>query len=74
MTKTIKKSLISMPLKTTNLSVEESSNLIKSGRKSWINLKSKEKKNSLTIRKVVSIIQLALMINNDDIYSSDIIR
>lgn len=74
LTKTIKRSLTLMPSKTENLTVEESFNLIKSGRKSWIHLKRSEKKNSLTLKKVVSIIQLALIINNDDIYLSDIIR
>lgn len=63
-----------MPLKTRDLTIEESSELVKSGKKCWDRLKEKEKKNCLTILKMISIIQLALMINNDDIYLSDILR
>jgi len=63
-----------MPSKNENLTNEESSMLFKSGQKCWNRLKYKERKNVLTIKKLISIIRLALMINNDDIYLSDILR
>lgn len=63
-----------MPSKTEDLTNEESAMLVKSRKKCWNKLKCKEKKNLLTIKKIISIIQLALMINNDDIYLSDILR
>lgn len=63
-----------MPSNTDDLNIEESSMLFKSGQKCWKKLKYKEKKNMLTIKKIISIIRLALMINDDDIYLSDIIR
>jgi len=74
LTKDIKKTLRSMPSKTEDLTNEESAMLVKSRKKCWNKLKCKEKKNLLTIKKIISIIQLALMINNDDIYLSDILR
>lgn len=63
-----------MPSNTDDLNIEESSTLFKSGQKCWNKLKYEEKKNMLTIKKIISIIRLALMINNDDIYLSDILR
>ncbi|XP_060842088.1 TATA box-binding protein-associated factor RNA polymerase I subunit B [Rhopalosiphum padi] len=74
LTKNIKKSLTSMPSKTKDLTNEESLKLFKAGRKHWNSLKKKEKKNVLSIKKLISILQLALMINDDDIYLSDILR
>ncbi|XP_015374841.1 PREDICTED: TATA box-binding protein-associated factor RNA polymerase I subunit B [Diuraphis noxia] len=72
--KNIKKSLTSMPSKTKDLSTEETLKLFKSGNKYWTSLKKKEKKNVLSIKKLLSILQLALMINGDDIHLSDILR
>lgn len=72
--KNIKKSLTSMPSKTKDLATEESLKLLESGRKYWTSLKNKEKKNVLSIKKLLSILQLALMVNEDDIYLSDILR
>lgn len=63
-----------MPPITEGLTIEESSKLFKSGQKCWNKLKRKEKKNFLSIKKIISIIRLGLMINKDDIYLSDIIR
>ncbi|XP_025191565.1 TATA box-binding protein-associated factor RNA polymerase I subunit B [Melanaphis sacchari] len=74
LTKSIKKSLTSMPSKTKDLTQEESLKLLKTGKKQWNSLKKKERKNVLSIKKLISILQLALMINNDDIYLSDILR
>lgn len=74
LTKNVKKSLKSMPSNTDTFNIEESSMLFKSGQNCWKKLKYKEKKNMLTIKKIISIIRLALMINNDDIYLSDILR
>lgn len=54
--------------------VEESSNRIQSGRKCWKSLKSKEDFNRISIKKIISLIRLALMINDDDIFLSDILR
>lgn len=70
----MKKSLISMPSKTGDLTNEESSKLFKSGKKYWKNFKSKEQNKILNIKKLISIIRLALMINDDNIYLSDILR
>jgi len=63
-----------MPSKTKDLATEESLKLLESGRKYWTSLKNKEKKNVLSIKKLLSILQLALMVNEDDIYLSDILR
>jgi len=63
-----------MPSKTKDLTTEESLKLYKSGSKYWNSLKNKEKKNFLSIKKLISILQLALMANDDDIYLSDILR
>lgn len=63
-----------MPSKTGNIVDEESAIIFKSGLKCWNKLKLKEKKNVLSIKTIISIIRLALMINNDDIYLSDILR
>lgn len=72
--KNVKKSLTSMPSTTKDLSTEETLKLLKSGNKYWTSFKKKEKKNVLSIKKLISILQLALMINNDDIHLSDILR
>lgn len=74
MGKNLQKSLKTMPSITKDLTFEESTRLFESGRKCWELLKYKEKKNKITIKKLVSIISLATMINNDDIYLSDILR
>jgi len=74
LTKTTKKSLTSLPSINKDLTIEESTTLLESGKKYWKNLKCKEKKNVICVKKLISIIQLALMINNDDIYLSDILR
>lgn len=63
-----------MSSKTKDLTDEESFKLFKTGRKQWNSLKTKEKKNVLSIKKLICILQLALMINDDDIYLSDILR
>jgi len=63
-----------MPSKTKDLTTEESLKLLESGSKYWTSLKIKEKKNVLSIKKLISILQLALMVNEDDIYLSDILR
>jgi len=63
-----------MPSKTKDLTTEESLKLFESGSKYWTSLKNKEKKNVLSIKKLISILQLALMVNGDDIYLSDILR
>lgn len=63
-----------MPSNTKSLTTEETSKLYKAGSKYWEKLKMKEKKNRLSIKKLISILQLALMVNNDDIYLSDILR
>jgi len=63
-----------MPSKTKDLSTEETLKLFKSGNKYWTSLKRKEKQNILSIKKLISILQLALMINGDDIQLSDILR
>lgn len=74
LTKNLKKSLLEMPSKTENLTTEESSKLLKTGKKYWKNMKSKDQKNFLNIKKLLSIIRLALMINDDNIYLSDMLR
>lgn len=74
MTKNIKQSLTSISSKTKDLTNEESLKLFETGRKQWNSLKTKEKKNVLSIKKLICILQLALMINDDDIYLSDILR
>lgn len=74
LTKNIKQSLTLMSSKTKELTDEESLKLFKTGRKQWNSLKTKEKKNVLSIKKLICILQLALMINDDDIYLSDILR
>lgn len=63
-----------MSSNTNDLTNEESLKLFKTGRKQWNSLKRKEKKNVLSIKKLICILQLALMINDDDIYLSDILR
>lgn len=63
-----------MPSSTKDLSFEESSFLLKTGKKCWKSLRYKERKNIVCIKKLIVIIQLALMINGDDIYLSDILR
>lgn len=63
-----------MPSKTSEISIGESSTLFERGKKCWSKLKYKDQKNILTMKKLISIIQFALMINNDDIFLSDIIR
>lgn len=73
MTKIMKKTLQSMPSVAED-PVGESSNQIQSGRKNWENLKSKEYYNHTSIKKIIAIIRLALMINDDDIFLSDILR
>lgn len=62
-----------MPSKN-NLTPEEYSTLLKTGKRYWYNLKDREAKNNISIKTLVAIIQLALMINDDDIYLSDILR
>lgn len=62
-----------MPSKN-NLTHEEYSMLLKTGKKNWYNLKHREAKNNVCIKTLIAIIQLALMINDDDIYLSDILR
>lgn len=74
MTKSVQKSLKAMPSITKNLTFEESTKFFQSGRKCWKRLKHKEKKNLISIKKLISIIRLATIINNDDIYLSDILR
>lgn len=74
MSKNVQKSLKGMPSITKDLTFEESAKLFQSGRKCWDLLKHKEKKNMITMKKLISIIRIATMINNDDIYLSDIIR
>jgi len=74
LTKNIKQSLTSISSKTKDLTNEESLKLFETGRKQWNSLKTKEKKNVLSIKKLICILQLALMINDDDIYLSDILR
>ncbi|XP_050053252.1 TATA box-binding protein-associated factor RNA polymerase I subunit B isoform X3 [Aphis gossypii] len=74
LTKNIKQSLTSVSSKTNDLTNEEPLKLFKTGRKQWNSLKRKEKKNVLSIKKLICILQLALMINDDDIYLSDILR
>lgn len=63
-----------MPSKTKDLTTEESLKLLQSGSKYWDSLKKKEKQDVLSIKKLMSILQLALMVNDDDIYLSDILR
>lgn len=63
-----------MPSKNNHLTPEEYSVLLETGKRNWYNLKHREAKNNITIKTLVAIIQLALMINDDDIYLSDILR
>lgn len=63
-----------MPSETGEISNGKSSTLFKRGKKEWSKLKYNDQKNMLTMKKLISIIQFALMINNDDIFLSDIIR
>lgn len=63
-----------MSSKTKDLTDEKSLKRFKTSRKQWNSLKTKEKKNVLSIKKLICIIELALMINDDDIYLSDILR
>lgn len=63
-----------MPSCTKDLTAEESSTLLRAGKESWMKLKHRERKNIVSIKKLIAIIQLALMINGDNIYLSDIIR
>lgn len=63
-----------MPSKTKDLTNEESSKLLKSGKKYWRNMTAKNLNNFLNIKKLISIIRLALMINDDNIYLSDMLR
>lgn len=73
LSKNLKKTLKSMPSTTNNYTDEELSGIFQSGQKRWNRLKKRGEKN-LKMKKVIAIIRLALMINNDDIYVSDIIR
>lgn len=57
-----------------NIPVDESSKRIQSGRKCWKKLQFKEKYNHISLKKIIAIIRLALMINDDDIFLSDILR
>lgn len=71
----MKKTLLSIPsVADENLTVEESSKQIKSGRVCWHSFVKKNQNNHLSIKKLISIIIFALMINDDDIYQSDILR
>jgi len=63
-----------MPSKTKDLTIEESLKLFNSGLKYWTNFKKRGKQDVLSIKKVLSILHLALMVNDDDIYLSDILR
>lgn len=63
-----------MPSMSKNLTSEESLLLLKTSKKCWSRFKVSDKKNCLRIKKLVAIIHIALMINNDDIYLSDILR
>lgn len=63
-----------MPSISENLTYEESLLLLKTGEKCWSRFKNADKENCLCIKKLVAIIHIALMINNDDIYLSDILR
>lgn len=73
MTKTVKNTLLSMPSKV-NRTVDESSRQNSSSRKCWASLKHKERSKILSLKKLIAIIRLALMINDDDIFLSDILR
>lgn len=73
LSKNFKKTLKSLPSTTNNYTDEELSETFQSGQKRWNSLNKRERKN-LKMKKVIAIIRLALMINNDDIYVSDIIR
>ncbi|XP_050548442.1 uncharacterized protein LOC126910092, partial [Daktulosphaira vitifoliae] len=48
--------------------------ILKNVQKSWENIKFKDKKNHLTLKKLITIIRLGLLINKDDIYLSDLLR
>lgn len=73
MTKIMKKTLVSLPSVAED-AAEKSSNQIQYGRKCWKSLQSKENYNHVSLKKIIALIRLALMINDDDIFLSDILR
>ncbi|XP_050428220.1 TATA box-binding protein-associated factor RNA polymerase I subunit B isoform X2 [Adelges cooleyi] len=70
----MKNAMKSMASKSVDLTDNSSKFVLKNMQKLWEKSKYQDQKNHLTIKKLISIIQLGLMINKDNIYISDLLR